>query len=142
MAEGLNECRFIGNLGDTASLRYTQSQQAVLSFRIACTERYLDNNTKEWKERTEWVPVVIFGKRAESLNRFLAKGSKVHVSGRFQTRSWEDKQGGKRYTTEIIASDIILLGGGPRRDTADHAADGGTHTDADMPPDDSGEIPF
>lgn len=139
MSEGLNECRFIGNLGEQPSLRYTQSQQGVLNLRIACTERYLDSGTKEWKERTEWVSVVVFGKRAEALNKFLAKGSKVYVGGRLQTRSWEDKTGAKRYTTEIVAQNILLLGG-------KSAGGGGAHDEAhgggdfETPGDD--EIPF
>jgi single-strand DNA-binding protein len=122
----LNECRFIGNLGDEPSLRFTQSQQAVMNFRIGCTERYLDSNSKEWKERTEWVTVVVWGKRAEALNKLLRKGSRVFVAGRFQTRSWE-KNGEKRYATEIVANNIILLGGKGEHQGA--AAGGGEHRD-------------
>jgi single-strand DNA-binding protein len=111
MAEGLNRVILIGNLGQDPELRYTQSNQGVLSLRMATTESYFDTNTKERKERTEWHSVVIWGKRGEALNKILSKGSRLCVEGRLQTRSWEDKQGSKRYTTEINASNVILLGG-------------------------------
>jgi single-strand DNA-binding protein len=78
---------------------------------MATTESYFDTNTKERKERTEWHTVVIWGKRGEALNKILTKGSRLCIEGRLQTRSWEDKQGNKRYTTEINASNVILLGG-------------------------------
>jgi single-strand DNA-binding protein len=111
MAEGLNRVILIGNLGQDPELRYTQSNQGVLSLRMATTESYFDNNTKERKERTEWHSIVIWGKRGEALNKILSKGSRLAVEGRLQTRSWEDKSGGKRYTTEVVANNVILLGG-------------------------------
>lgn len=112
MAEGLNRVILIGNLGQDPELRFTQSQMAVLSLRMATTESYFDNNTKERKERTEWHTVVVWGKRAEGLNKVLSKGKTIGVEGRLQTRTWEDKQGNKRYTTEVVANNVILLGGG------------------------------
>jgi len=111
MAEGLNRVILIGNLGQDPELRYTQSNQGVLSLRMATTESYFDTNTKERKERTEWHTVVVWGKRGEALNKILSKGSRIAVEGRLQTRSWEDKQGSKRYTTEVNAANVILLGG-------------------------------
>lgn len=111
MAEGLNRVILIGNLGQDPELRYTQSNQGVLSLRMATTESYFDNNTKERKERTEWHSIVIWGKRGEALNKILSKGSRICVEGRLQTRSWEAKDGGKRYTTEVVANNVILLGG-------------------------------
>lgn len=111
MAEGLNRVTLIGNLGQDPELRYTQSNQGVLSLRMATTESYFDTNTKERKERTEWHTVIIWGKRGEALNKILSKGSRICIEGRLQTRSWEDKQGNKRYTTEINANNVILLGG-------------------------------
>jgi len=111
MAEGLNRVTLIGNLGQDPELRFTQSNQGVLSLRIATTESYFDNNTKERKERTEWHSIVVWGKRGEALNKILSKGSRICIEGRLQTRSWEDKTGGKRYTTEVVASNVILLGG-------------------------------
>jgi single-strand DNA-binding protein len=111
MAEGLNRVILIGNLGQDPELRYTQSQQGVMSLRMATTESFFDSNSKERKERTEWHTVVVWGKRAEALNKILSKGSRICVEGRLQTRSWEDKQGSKRYSTEVVATNIVLLGG-------------------------------
>ena len=110
--EGLNEVTLIGRLGQDPELRYTQSNQACLNIRMATTESYFDNNTKERKERTEWHTVIVWSKRAEGLNKVLSKGSRICVKGRLQTRTWEDKQSIKRYTTEIVAMNVILLGGG------------------------------
>ena len=111
MPEGLNKCAFIGFLGKDPELRHSQSGQAVLNFSIAASESYYDEKTKERKERTEWVNCVVWSKRGEALNKILAKGSRIYVEGRMQTRSWDDKTGAKRYTTEIVASNVILLGG-------------------------------
>lgn len=111
MAEGLNRVILIGNLGQDPELRYTQSGQGVLSLRMATTESYFDNNTKERKERTEWHSITVWGKRGEALNKILSKGSRLCVEGRLQTRSWEDKSGNKRYTTEVNANNVVLLGG-------------------------------
>jgi len=111
MAEGLNRVILIGNLGQDPELRFTQSNMGVLSLRMATTESYFDTNTKERKERTEWHTVVVWGKRGEALNKILSKGSRLCIEGRLQTRSWEDKQGNKRYSTEVNAQNVILLGG-------------------------------
>ena len=111
MAEGLNRVILIGNLGQDPELRFTQSQMGVLQLRMATTEVYFDSTTKEKKERTEWHTVVVWGKRGEGLNKVLSKGSRICVEGRLQTRSWEDKQGNKRYSTEINAQNVLLLGG-------------------------------
>jgi single-strand DNA-binding protein len=111
MAEGLNRVTLIGNLGQDPELRYTQANQGVLSLRMATTESYFDNNTKERKEKTEWHTVVVWGKRGEALNKILSKGSRICIEGRLQTRTWEDKQGSKRYSTEVVANNVILLGG-------------------------------
>jgi len=110
MAEGLNRVMLIGNLGQTPELRYTQGGQAVLKLRMATNERYKDRNG-EWQDRAEWHTVVVWGKRGEGLNKVLAKGSQLYVEGRLQTRSWEDNKGQQRYTTEVVARDVLLLGG-------------------------------
>lgn len=130
MAEGLNRVTLIGNLGQDPELRYTQSNQGVLSVRMATTESYFDNNTKERKERTEWHTVIIWGKRGEALNKILEKGSRICVEGRLQTRKWDDKQGNTRYTTEVNAANVILLGGKgagnrDRQEDGNGAGDGG-----------------
>ncbi len=113
-SEGLNKVMLIGNLGADPELKYTQGGQAVLSLRIATTERYVSKGG-ERQERTEWHSVVIWGNRAEALNKFLAKGRTIYVEGRLQTRSWDDKDGNKRYKTEVNAAQILLLGGGGGR---------------------------
>jgi single-strand DNA-binding protein len=112
MSEGLNRVILIGNLGQDPELRFTQSNQGVLSLRMATTESYFDTNTKERKEITEWHSVVVWGKRGEALNKILSKGSRIAVEGRLKTRSLDDKNGGgKRYATEVVANNVILLGG-------------------------------
>jgi single-strand DNA-binding protein len=109
MAEGLNRVLLIGNLGRDPELRFTQSGQAVLSLRLATNESF-QNREGERQERTEWHSVTVWGKRGEGLNKVISKGSQMFVEGRLQTRSWEDKQGQKRYSTEVVATNIILLG--------------------------------
>lgn len=133
MAEGLNRVMLIGNLGQDPELRYTQGGQAVLNLRMATTESFM-NRDRERQERTEWHTVVMWGKRGEALAKFLSKGSRLCVEGRLQTRSWEAKDGGKRYTTEIVATNVLMLGGrgggggydeGPPPPSDDYAPMGG-----------------
>ena len=128
MAEGLNRAILVGNLGMDPELKFTQSGQAVLRIRMATTETY-PNKAGERQERTEWHTVVVWGKRAESLNKILSKGRTIWVEGRIQTRSWEDKKdGGKRYATEINASNIGLVGsGGGRGGMGGGGGGGGGH---------------
>ncbi len=111
MAEGLNRAILVGNLGMDPELKFTQGGQAVLRIRLATTESY-PGKTGERQERTEWHTVTVWGKRAEALNKILSKGRTIWVEGRIQTRSWEDKDGNKRYSTEINAQNIGLMGGG------------------------------
>jgi len=111
MAEGLNRAILVGNLGMDPELKFTQGGQAVLRIRLATTESFV-NRTGERQERTDWHTVTVWGKRAEALNKILSKGRTIWVEGRIQTRSWEDKDGGKRYATDIVANNIGLVGGG------------------------------
>lgn len=110
MSEGLNRVMLLGFLGADGELRFTQGGAAVLSIRLATTESYLDKD-KVRKERTDWHSVTLFGKRAEALSKILAKGSQLFVEGRLQTSSYEDRDGNKRYKTEVIASNVVLVGG-------------------------------
>jgi single-strand DNA-binding protein len=129
MADGLNKVMLIGNLGQDPELRFTQSKQPVMSMRIATSETF-NNRDGVRQERTEWHSIVLWGKRAEALAKFLTKGTKIYVEGRLQTRTWDDKQGNKRYATEINAQEIILLGGGGGRGGAPRTsqdAPGGGH---------------
>lgn len=107
----MNRAILMGNLGADPELRYTQGDQAVLTIRMATTETWLDRSSGEKKERTDWHNVTIWGKRGEALAKILSKGSKVLVEGRIQTSSYEDKNGEKRWKTEINATNIELAGG-------------------------------
>ena len=98
----LNQCQFIGNLAQDPECRTFQNGDKVTNLRIAVSEKWKDKNTGERKERTEWVPVAIFGPLAGIAEQYLRKGSKVFVSGKMQTRKWQDKSGADRYTTEIV----------------------------------------
>lgn len=108
MAAGLNRVSLIGNLGKDPEVRYTQSGTAVGNLRIGVTERRKEG--EEYKDITEWVSVVCFGKTAENASKYLQKGRQIFVEGRLQTRSWEDKTGQTRYTTEVIANQLLFLG--------------------------------
>lgn len=124
MAEGLNKAILVGNLGMDPELKFTQGGQAVLRLRLATTESFV-NKGGERQERTDWHTVVVWGKRAEALNKILSKGRSIWVEGRIQTRSWEDKDGGKRYATEINANNIGLVGGGGRGASGGGGYEGG-----------------
>jgi single-strand DNA-binding protein len=113
MADGLNRAMLLGNLGTDPELRFTQGGQAVLNLRMATTESYLDKENKR-QERTDWHNVVVWGKRGEALAKILVKGSSIFVEGSIRTSSYDDKDGNKRYKTEIVAQDILLTGGRPK----------------------------
>jgi single-strand DNA-binding protein len=123
MAEGLNRVMLLGNLGADPELRVTPGGQAILKLRLATTETYLDKNNVR-QERTEWHRVTLWGKRGEALGKFLAKGDRIFVEGRLQTSSYE-KNGEKRYSTDVIATNIILSGGGRGRGEGAPAREGG-----------------
>ena len=109
--KSLNKVQIIGHLGADPELRYTSNGLAVATMNIATNERFKPPDSEEWQERTEWHRVVAWGKQAEIAGEYLAKGRQVYIEGRLQTRSWDDKDGNKRYTTEVVVRDIILLGG-------------------------------
>lgn len=111
MAEGLNRVMLFGNLGADPEYRTTSSGTGVLKLRLATTERYKDN-AGAWQDRTEWHRVTVWGKRGEALSRILAKGSTIFVEGSLRTTSYDDKDGVKRYTTEISATNVLLGGRG------------------------------
>jgi len=107
----LNNCCFIGNVGKIET-RYLTSGDAVVNLSLACNEYYKDKNGDK-KEKTEWVNVTIYGKLAEIASKYVEKGKQIYISGRMSTRKWQDKSGQDRYTTEIIATDMKMLGGKP-----------------------------
>ena len=111
MARGINKVILVGNLGADPEVRYMPSGSAVTNARIATTDSWKDKQTGEQQERTEWHQVVFFGRLAEIAGEYLKKGSQVYVEGRLQTRKWQDKTGNDRYTTEIVANEMQMLGG-------------------------------
>lgn len=111
MARGINKVILIGNLGQDPETRYMPSGSAVTNLRIATTESFKDKETGDRQERTEWHSVAMFGKLAEISAEYLKKGSQVYIEGRLRTRKWQDKEGKDRYTTEIVADEMQMLGG-------------------------------
>src|SRR5690349_17557445 len=107
----VNKVILLGNLGQNPELKYLPSGQPVCEMRIATTEVFRDRNEQQ-QERTEWHRVVIYGKQAENCAKFLAKGRQVFLEGRIQTRSWDDKEGKKQYMTEVVANQVVFIGGG------------------------------
>ena len=107
----VNKVILVGNLGRDAELRYTPGGAAVATLNLATTEVWNDKQGQK-QEKTEWHRIVLWGKQAESLQEYLVKGKQIYIEGRLQTRQWDDKEGNKRYTTEIKADRITLLGGG------------------------------
>ena len=113
----VNKVILVGNLGRDAELRYTPGGAAVATLNMATTEVWNDKAGQR-QEKTEWHRVVLWGKSAESLPEYLTKGKQIYVEGRLQTRQWDDKDGNKRYTTEIRGDRVVLLGGGGGRAAA------------------------
>ena len=111
MARGINKVILVGNLGADPETRYTPSGSAVTNIRLATSESWKDKQTGEQQERTEWHRVVFFDRLAEIAAEYLRKGSQVYVEGSIQTRKWQDQSGQDRYTTEIKARDMTMLGG-------------------------------
>jgi single-strand DNA-binding protein len=105
----VNKVILLGHLGKDAETKFTPSGTAVSNFTLATNRRWKDQQTGEWKEETEWHRVVLW--RSENRANYLTKGTPVYIEGRLQTRSWEDKDGQKRYTTEVVCEDLILLSG-------------------------------
>ena len=110
MARGINKVILIGNLGKDPEVRYMPSGAAVANVTIATNESWKDKTTGEMQEKTEWHNVVFFARLAEIVGEYLRKGSQVYIEGRLQTRKWQDKSGNDRYTTEIVANEMQMLG--------------------------------
>src|SRR5690606_16946191 len=107
----LNRVMLIGRLGADPEQRHMPNGRAVVNIRVATSETWKDRNSGEWLERTEWHSIVAFDKLAEIIAEYLRKGSQVFIEGKLQTRKWQDKEGKDRYTTEIIAQSMQMLGG-------------------------------
>jgi len=143
----INKVILVGNVGRDPELRYTASGNAVANFSLATSRRRKDRDG-EWHEETEWHRVVAWGRTAEVVNQYAPKGKQLYIEGRLQTRDWEDRDGNKRYTTEVVAEVVKLLGGRGESSGGDSGraaggapAGGGPSGGGDTPvPDD--DIPF
>ena len=108
-SRSVNKVILVGNLGRDAETKFTPSGVARTTFSVATTRRWKDQQSGEWKDETDWHNIVLW--RSENVANYLTKGKQVYVEGRLQTRSYDDKDGQKRYTTEVVADEVILLGG-------------------------------
>ena len=147
MARGINKVILVGNLGADPETKYMPSGDAITNLRIATSDTWTDKNSGQKQERTEWHRVVMFKKLAEIAAEYLRKGSQVYIEGRLRTRKWQDKQGQDRYSTEIVADQMQMLGGkgggmggadaeGPPRErpaTRAQAAEPAAELDDDIP---------
>lgn len=138
MATGLNKVSLIGNLGQDPELRQTNGGTAVCTLRLATNERR--KNGDNWEDHVEWHSVVCFGRTAENVEKFCSKGKQLYIEGRIQTRKWQDKEGNDRYSTEIVANNILFLsgeGGGQKRISGGDAGSEPFDSGAD-----AGDAPF
>ena len=110
MARGVNKVILVGNLGNDPETKYMPSGDAVTNLSVATSESWKDKQTGEQKDRTEWHRVAMFGRLAEIAAEYLRKGSQVYIEGKIRTRKWQDQQGNDKYTTEIIANEMQMLG--------------------------------
>ena len=127
----VNKIIIIGNLGKDPDVRHTQGGTTVANLRIATTERRPDGNGG-WQDQTEWNSVVVFGKQADNVKKYLTKGRQVFVEGSLRTRQWQDQQGQKRYSTEVVARDIRFIGGRPGTGSPGAAGTGAYGAPEDM----------
>lgn len=141
---GVNKAILIGNLGRDPELRYTQNGQAVVNFTLATSENWTDRKTGQKQERTEWHRIVAWGRTGELCAEYLSKGRMVYIEGRIQTREWEDKQGAKRWTTEINAQTVQFLGEprGAGATTNERPGEPGEATSTSQPPPPDDDVPF
>ena len=128
---GVNKVILVGNLGKDPELRYAPSGMAIANFNIATTETWKDKSGAK-QDKTEWHKIVAFNKLAEICGEYLNKGKQVYIEGRIQTRQWEDKDGNKRYTTEVVAQTMQMLG--PAGEKGAASASGGAGAPEEQPP--------
>ncbi len=122
MGKSLNKATIIGNAGKDAEVRYTGTGKAVATFSVATTDSWKDKTSGQMQEKTEWHNIVAWERLGEICGEYVKKGKRVYIEGRIQSRSYDDKEGNKRYITEIVASDMILLDGGtPREGGGNHS---------------------
>jgi|SRR3989304_5907306 len=138
---GVNKVILVGNLGADPEMRYTPGGMAVANFKLATSENFKDKEGNK-QTKTEWHKVVAFGKLAEICGEYLSKGKQVYIEGKIQTRSWEDKDGNKKYTTEIVVNIMQMLGGRGTEAGAGAAASAADVTADEIPPSDIDDVPF
>ncbi len=136
MANGVNKVILVGNLGQDPEVRYTQAGNAVCNLRLAVGERRKDGDG--WKDHTEWMTIVCFGRTAENVGQYCSKGSKLYVEGRMQENKWTDREGVERKSTEIVSHNVLFLstkgdGGGRRSSPNSQQDDGFLDDDGDLP---------
>ena len=134
MASGINKVILIGRLGADPEVRYTATGGAVTNFNMATNESWTDKSGQK-QEKTEWHKIVVWGKMAEICGQYLSKGRQAYIEGKLQTREWTDKEGHKRYTTEIVAQNVQFLGGPGGERGATPSAEAGTGFSAPSPSD-------
>ena len=117
MSRGINRVMLVGNLGQDPDVKHTANGNAVVNITVATSESWNDKQTGEKVEKTEWHRVVAFQKLAEIMGQYLRKGSQVYIEGKLQTRKWQDQNGQDRYTTEVVADNMLMLGGRGETDT-------------------------
>lgn len=145
---GVNKVIIVGRLGADPEVKQVGQSQTVARLSVATSENWTGKDGNK-QERTEWHRIVVWGRQAESCGKYLSKGRQIYVEGRLQTRQWEDQQGQKRYTTEIVASQVQFIGGGAERGSSNEygsQSSGGDSMNQDFGPepsfDSSDEIPF
>ncbi len=131
MARGINKVILVGNLGQDPETRYMPSGGAVTNFTVATNESWKDKQTGEQKDRTEWHKVAMFNRLAEIAAEYLRKGSQVYIEGKLRTRKWQDRDGKDRYTTEIIADEMQMLGGRGGGGGGSYGSGGGSGSSSD-----------
>jgi len=141
MARGINKAILIGNLGADPEMKYTASGTPLCTFRIATSEVFNDREGNQ-QERTEWHRVVAWGKLGEICGQYLSKGRQVYIEGSIRTRSWDDKDGNRRYMTEINARDVQFLGSAGSGGGGGGGGGGGDYGDYGGPPPADDDIPF
>ncbi len=127
----VNKVILVGNLGADPETRTANSGTVVSNLRIATTERQKNSQTGEWGDHTEWHRVVCFGRTAENASRFLSKGRQVYIEGRLRTRKWQDRDGNDRWSTEIVADNVVFLGGRDSGGGGNYGGGGGSQGGGD-----------
>jgi single-strand DNA-binding protein len=146
MSRGINKAIVVGNLGRDPETRHSAGGAAITNITVATSDTWKDKQTGQQQERTEWHRIVFFGRLAEVAGEYLRKGSQVYIEGRIQTRKWQDQSGQDRYTTEIVANEMQMLGGrgenSPSRKPTESADSGGQNENSPGFDDLDDDIPF